>query len=60
MLTLRGEEDRISKALINVDPIEQGRWGLFPWMMLTGMPSARRCTKASKERAVVLKEATGS
>ena len=24
--------------------------GVLPWSMLTGMPSARRCTKASKEK----------
>ena len=44
-LTLRAEEVETSKALINVNHI-----GALPWFMLTGMPSARRCTKASKEK----------
>ena len=48
-LTLRAEEVGTSKALINVDHIEQERWGR-PWLMLTGVPSARRCTMASKEK----------
>ena len=48
-LTLKAEEVNTSKALINVNHIEPERWGL-PWLMLTGMPSAMRCTKASKEK----------
>ena len=48
-LTLRAEELGTSKALINVDHIEQERW-VLPWLMLTGMLSARRCTRASKEK----------
>ena len=48
-LTLRAEEVRTSKALINVDHIEPERWGLR-WLMQTGMPSARRCAKASMEK----------
>ena len=48
-LTLRAEEVGTSKALINVNHIEPERWGP-PSLMLTGMPSAKRCTKASKEK----------
>ena len=48
-LTLRAEEVRTSKALTNVDHIEQERWGP-PLVDADGMPSARRCTKASKEK----------
>ena len=48
-LTLRADEENTSKALINVDHIDSERLGLA-WLMLTGMPSARRCTKASKEQ----------
>ena len=47
--TLRAEEVGTSKALIDVYHIEAERWAL-PWLMLTGMPSARRCTKASYEK----------
>ena len=49
-LTLIAEEVNTSKALmINVDHTKAERWSL-PWLMLTGMPSAKRCTKASKEK----------
>ena len=48
-LTLRAEEVRTSKALVNVDHTEQERWGP-PWLTLFGMPLARRSTKASKEK----------
>ena len=47
-LTLRAEELGASKASVNVDHIEPERW-VLSWLMLTGMPSARRCTKASTE-----------
>ena len=46
-MTLRAEEVNSLKALINVDHIELERWAI-PWLMLTGMPSARRSTKALK------------
>ena len=41
-LTLRAEEVGTSKALVNVNHIEQERWEPPPWLMLTGMPSAKR------------------
>ena len=48
-LTLRAEEVGTQKPCINVDHIAKERWGP-PLVMLTGKPSARRCTKASKEK----------
>ena len=41
-LTLRPEE-------VNTSKLSQEE-GALPWLMLTGMPSVRRCTKASKEK----------
>ena len=46
--TFRAGEVNSSKALINVNHIEPERWG--PRLMLTGIPSAKRCTTASKEK----------
>ena len=48
-LTLRAEEVNTSKAMINLNHIEPERW-VRPWLMLTGMLSAKRCTKASMEK----------
>ena len=45
---MRAEEVGASKASVSVDHIEPERW-VLSWLMLTGMPSARRCTKASTE-----------
>ena len=48
-MTLMAEEVETSKAYIGVSHIESGKWAL-PWLMLTVVPCARRCTKASKEK----------
>ena len=48
-LTLRAEEVGTWKSYINVDHTAKERLGSFPWLMPTGMPSVRRCIKASKE-----------
>ena len=37
------------KSYINVDHIEKERWGPL-WWILTGTPSARRFSKASKQK----------
>ena len=47
-LTLRAEEANTSKALINVNTTLNQKDGALFWLMLTGMPSAKSCTKASK------------
>ena len=50
-LTLRAEEVGTWKSCISVDHIAKGRWvPLLPWWMLIGTPSAKRYTKASKEK----------
>ena len=48
-LTLRAEELGTLKAYVNVDHIKK-KDGVLSWLMLTGMPSVRRCIKASKEK----------
>ena len=49
-LTLTAEEVKTSKALININHIEPERWSPPKVDADTGMPSARRCSKASKEK----------
>ena len=46
---VRAEEVGISKAYIDVNPIQPEK-SVLKWLMLTGMPSARRCIEASKEK----------
>ena len=47
-LTLRAGEVSTSKALMSTTLSRKD--GALPWSMLTGTPSARRCTRASKEK----------
>ena len=48
-LTSRAEEVNTSKALKMSTTLNR-KDGALPWLMLTGMPSVRRYTKASKEK----------
>ena len=48
-LTPRAEEVTTSKAYVDVNHVIAERWSP-PLVMLTGVLSARRCTKASKEK----------
>ena len=53
-VTVRESPDELtevgtSKAYTDVNHIEPEN-GVLPWLMLTGMPSARRCTKASRAK----------
>ena len=47
MMVRETREVNTMKAMTNVDHIEPERW-VFSWLMLTSLPSARRCTNASK------------
>ena len=48
-LTLRAEEVNTLRAYM-VSTTLHRKDGALPWLMLTGMLSARRCTRASKEK----------
>ena len=48
-LTLRAEEVNTSKALVMSTTLSLED-GALPWLMLTVMPSVKRCKKASKEK----------